>query len=256
MDRGNHDTMRNTLRQTLAVFALLLSLPAFALAANGPLESLKRMSPEGPVEGPTMILGIAAPGQSPLTQDVSPRAAAQTLTSEPEIDFEVPDWDACLTWLGFDITVLVDGEEFEFDPSCGFNFTESFTTKKGIDCEVEAGMCTSWDPEGRFEVECDGVREGISIVCKDSTDDGISIEPDWDDCVDGWLSMDITVTVGEESFDFNPSCSFSFSDSIQTEAGGLCEIESGMCSDWEPKESFEVTCEKGQEASVTIPCKN
>ena len=82
----------------------------------------------------------------------------------------------------------------------------------------------------------------------------IEIDHDEDDCVNGWISMDVTVTVDGEDFDFNPSCSFSFDDNFTTEEGLECEVEAGMCSGFSPQESFEVSCSDGSEESVDIEC--
>ena len=82
----------------------------------------------------------------------------------------------------------------------------------------------------------------------------IQIDHDEDDCVDGWVSMDVTVTVGDEEFDFDPSCSFSFDEDFETRAGVKCEVEAGMCSGFSPEERLEVSCEDGSSAYVDIEC--
>lgn len=82
----------------------------------------------------------------------------------------------------------------------------------------------------------------------------IEIETDEYDCIDGWISMDVTVTVDEETFDFSPSCSFSFSESFVTSKGTQCEIEAGMCSGFSPEKKLEVTCEDLSTEYVEILC--
>ena len=73
----------------------------------------------------------------------------------------------------------------------------------------------------------------------------IGIEVDEDDCKDGWISMDVRVTVttgnGWIQKSFSPSCSFSFSDSFE-EDGIECDISSGMCSGFSSSGSMEVSC--------------
>lgn len=82
----------------------------------------------------------------------------------------------------------------------------------------------------------------------------INIDHDESDCVDGWISMDVRVTVDSESFDFNPSCNFSFDDDFVTSEGTECEISAGMCSSFFPLNKFEVSCEGHITESVDIEC--
>ncbi len=81
----------------------------------------------------------------------------------------------------------------------------------------------------------------------------IEIDHDANDCVDGWISMDVSVYVDGENFKFDPSCSFSFNQSFTTSAGIACEAAAGMCSSFSPYNAFEVKCDGGSE-SVTIAC--
>jgi len=80
------------------------------------------------------------------------------------------DEDDCIDgWISMDVTVRVDGEEFDFNPSCDFSFSDNFITNTGLNCEVDAGMCSGFSPDGRFEVECeDGSSEEIDIECPDA----------------------------------------------------------------------------------------
>ena len=66
-----------------------------------------------------------------------------------------------------DIEVEVDGEKFNFDPSCRFSFSKSIKTKSGNSCEIKAGMCSSFSPKNLFEVKCkDGSKASIPIRCE------------------------------------------------------------------------------------------
>lgn len=82
----------------------------------------------------------------------------------------------------------------------------------------------------------------------------IDIDHDEDDCLDGWISMDVTVRVDGESFKFNPSCSFSFSKRFKTNSGLECKVEAGMCSGFFPENKIEVSCEDYSSESVTVDC--
>ncbi|MAZ47489.1 MAG: hypothetical protein CME65_02935 [Halobacteriovoraceae bacterium] len=62
----------------------------------------------------------------------------------------------------------------------------------------------------------------------------IRIDHDRNDCQDGWITMDVTVIVGHQRFNFNPSCSFSFNKKFTTNAGVKCEAKAGMCSSFSP----------------------
>ncbi len=240
------------------------------------LESLKKqaakLAPGQTAKTPESIAGVEAKMPALKTTDEAQPAGRRAVlapirksvggagplsTSARNLRFQVRDWKACLDWMTMDIDVIVDDERFSFHPNCDFSFNRSFKTKKGKQCRVEAGMCSSWYPENAFAVRCDGgIRGEIGIPCKDSGDDGVLIEPDWESCVDGWMSMSVKVTVEAESFEFHPNCDWQFSERFETKAGGSCQVESGMCTSWHPKNRFEVTCEKGQRGFATIPCKS
>lgn len=166
------------------------------------------------------------------------------------------DWRDCLDGrISMDVDVRVDGEQFSFSPSCSFSFDNSFTTKKGRSCEVSAGMCSAFSPEKRFEVSCEGLSdEGVDIQCPGDFKGDIEIDADLQDCVDGWMSMDIKISVGGESKDLDLSCGWREDRTFQTRAGGTCRVLSGMCSGWSPERRLDITCEKGQKASMPIMC--
>ncbi|MFH2202263.1 MAG: hypothetical protein ABIJ96_04035 [Elusimicrobiota bacterium] len=166
------------------------------------------------------------------------------------------DWLACVDgWMSMDIQVDLDGEVFDFNPGCGHSFDEEFTTKKGRECEVKAGMCTTWSPERRFEIECsDGLEVGFDVPCAGESRGDILIKPDWDECAEGWMSMDIRVRVGRDYFDFKPNCSFPFNQRFAAPDGGECRVDATMCSGHFPEKSFRVSCAKGQQAEISIPC--
>lgn len=82
----------------------------------------------------------------------------------------------------------------------------------------------------------------------------IQIDHDKDDCVDGRISMDVIVKVGDEKFNFDPSCGFSFGEDFKTKAGVKCEVKAGMCSGFSPEKRLEVSCEDGSSAGVDIKC--
>lgn len=82
----------------------------------------------------------------------------------------------------------------------------------------------------------------------------IRIDHDRNDCQDGWITMDVTVIVGYQRFNFDPSCSFSFNKKFTTNAGVKCEARAGMCSSFSPRQRFEVRCEDGANARVNIKC--
>jgi len=66
-----------------------------------------------------------------------------------------------------DVTVKVDDEKFEFDPSCGFSFDEDFKTKSGINCEIKAGMCSAFSPKNKIEVTCGSEKKSVPVRCKE-----------------------------------------------------------------------------------------
>ena len=82
----------------------------------------------------------------------------------------------------------------------------------------------------------------------------VQIENDKSDCVNGWVSMDVTVRVDGETFKFTPSCKFSFNESFKTKEGRECRIDAGMCSSFSPTNKIEVVCKPGSQDSVTVDC--
>lgn len=82
----------------------------------------------------------------------------------------------------------------------------------------------------------------------------IEIDNDSDDCVDGWISMDVDITVDDEDFDFNPSCDFSFSKSFETKSGIDCKVKAGMCSGFSPEKELHVDCSDGSHEEIEILC--
>lgn len=76
------------------------------------------------------------------------------------------DRNDCLNgWISMDVRVDVDGESFSFDPSCSFSFSQSFSTRAGVSCRADAGMCSSFSPYHQFEVTCGTSREYVDISC-------------------------------------------------------------------------------------------
>ncbi len=82
----------------------------------------------------------------------------------------------------------------------------------------------------------------------------VSIKNDVDDCLDGWPTMDVTIFVGEEEYSFDPKCEESFNKNFVTQSKVACTVESGMCSQFEPKNTFKVTCKGYPLAKVNITC--
>jgi len=82
----------------------------------------------------------------------------------------------------------------------------------------------------------------------------IEIDNDKSDCLDGWISMDVTITVDGEDFDFEPSCNSSFDDDFETKSGKKCEVEAGMCSGFSPENKLEVECDDGSDEEIEIYC--
>ncbi|MEM7645573.1 MAG: hypothetical protein AAF203_01575 [Pseudomonadota bacterium] len=82
----------------------------------------------------------------------------------------------------------------------------------------------------------------------------IQIENDESDCLDGWISMDVTIKVDGERFEFDPSCSFSFDENFKTKAGNRCEVEAGMCSSFSPQKKLQVKCSNGAREEIDIHC--
>jgi hypothetical protein len=84
-----------------------------------------------------------------------------------QISIDNDEDDCKAARISMDVTVKVDGESFDFDPSCEFSFNKDFKTKSGLSCQAQAGMCSSFSPRNRFEVSCeDGSREGVVIECE------------------------------------------------------------------------------------------
>lgn len=81
-----------------------------------------------------------------------------------EIVIVYDDEDCVSGWLSMDVAVNVDGEIFKFDPSCKFSFNETFKTKKGFYCKIDAGMCSSFSPKNRIEVNCSNLGEAAVFV--------------------------------------------------------------------------------------------
>ena len=64
------------------------------------------------------------------------------------------------------VDVTIKGEKFRFDPSCTSSFDHQFRTKKGMKCEIHAGMCSSYGTSRSIDVTCaDGTRGWASIAC-------------------------------------------------------------------------------------------
>lgn len=82
----------------------------------------------------------------------------------------------------------------------------------------------------------------------------IKIDLDENDCINSWVSMDVTVRVDQERFSFNPSCKFSFSKNFKTKDGTSCTINAGMCSQFSPRNKLEVNCKDSFSKSVAIKC--
>jgi len=81
------------------------------------------------------------------------------------IDIE-PVNDCTAGWLSVDVAVIVNGERFSFSPSCDYAFTRRFRTHGGLECVVDAGMCSGFWSDNRFKVQCDdGSSESVAISC-------------------------------------------------------------------------------------------
>jgi hypothetical protein len=85
----------------------------------------------------------------------------------------------------------------------------------------------------------------------------ISIENDKTACTEGQISMDVRVRVESETFNFDPSCGFSFDQNFTTKDGIECEVHAGMCTVFSPSHKFVVECDHGMEdESIVIDCLN
>jgi translation initiation factor IF-1 len=152
-----------------------------------------------------------------------------------------------------DVAITINGEKFDLDPSCNFSFSKSLKTKSGNACEVTAGMCSGFSPKNLFEVKCkDGSKVSIPILCKKESK--ILIESDQMACAKKRSSMKFRVAFRDQKFDFEPSCSFSFSKRFKTKEGIDCKLEAGMCSSFSPKNRFEVSCEDGSKGATSVQC--
>lgn len=100
-----------------------------------------------------------------LTFYFSGTASAFSGDEEVKINFDKPK---CLQGsMSMDIEVTVKKETFKFSPSCSFSFSNDFKTKDGTKCSIKAGMCSSFSPKERFEVECDKLKKAtVGIPCK------------------------------------------------------------------------------------------
>lgn len=87
------------------------------------------------------------------------------------------------------------------------------------------------------------------------------LDVDSSDCVNGWLSMDVSLTVrtdrGTIRKSFGPSCNFTFSDRFSQD-GVTCRLDSAMCSSFIGAVRIEVVCEGGDGSrksdSESFPC--
>jgi hypothetical protein len=72
----------------------------------------------------------------------------------------------CLSTSWDDIEVYVDSESFDFSPSCNFSYSDSFKTNEGLNCNIDAAMCSSFLPHDQFVVTCDdGSTESMNVTC-------------------------------------------------------------------------------------------
>ena len=94
----------------------------------------------------------------------------------------------------------------------------------------------------------------ISGFCLADEKPKIHIAHDSDDCIRGWMSMDVVVKVDDEVFNFSPSCKFSFTKKFETKNGLECEVNAGMCSSFSPKNRIEATCKNLPVESVVVKC--
>jgi hypothetical protein len=72
----------------------------------------------------------------------------------------------CISGISMSVSVTIEGETFRFNPSCGFSFNDSFTTKRKHKCKIDAGMCSGFSPANAIEVHCDdGARASTDVAC-------------------------------------------------------------------------------------------
>lgn len=176
--------------------------------------------------------------------------------SGTKIQIEPDDKDCLEGKMSMDVAVKIDGEKFDLDPSCSFSFSRTLKTKSGKECEVRAGMCSSFSPENLFEVKCrDGAKASVPISCKSESSRHGDLEIDADqDCAKGRMSTDVEIKINGQKYKFDPSCRFSFSKDFKTKEGVSCKVEAGMCSSFSPKNRFEIKCDNGVKGSVGIRC--
>jgi|GEM_PF-4443230 len=166
-----------------------------------------------------------------------------------DIDIKTNERDCVEGSLSMDVEVKVNGEDFDFAPSCEFTFSDSFKTKTGVMCKIESGMCSSFSGRGELEVDCEGHNDkSIDILCTPEKV-AINIDLDDDDCVNKNDSIDVTVYVANERFSFDPPCNASFWDEdFKTKLGVKCEIEADLCSSSSSGEGeIEVDCGRSEE---------
>ena len=186
-----------------------------------------------------------------------------TATGAHAADIEIQNEPrACVKGrMSMEVEVSVKGEKVSFSPSCSFSFSEEFKTKNGWSCKAKAGMCSSFSPTERFEVECEGnagakAKAGIPILCRATSgkEKKIVVEVNQLACAKGKMSTDVTVRVGKQEYEFEPSCRFTFSKGFQTKDGVRCQVEAGMCSSFSPKNLFQVKCEDGSYGESEVKC--
>ena len=91
--------------------------------------------------------------------------AMASTTSAASISIDTDEDDCVNGWISMDVTTTVDGETFSFNPSCNFSFDQTFTTSKGINCRIEAGMCSGFLPFNKIQVSCEGASESAPVKC-------------------------------------------------------------------------------------------
>lgn len=83
----------------------------------------------------------------------------------------------------------------------------------------------------------------------------VYINHDKDDCRNGWSSMDVRIQIDNENFTFNPSCNYSFNKSFKTKSGVTCQVNSGMCSSFSPRQQIYVSCNNSSRDTKTFECQ-
>lgn len=88
------------------------------------------------------------------------------LLASAQVEIDNDETDCLEGWLSMDVRVFVNGERFDFRPSCDFSFDTTFKTSQGEECVIEAGMCSGFGPEKTFDVRCERSGQfGILIYC-------------------------------------------------------------------------------------------